>query len=331
MDWTYSLKQWLDFDVNWADIVFNCLSASLAYNIAIFTTLWGLSLIFNLADVVDFYWGLGFFSLALLYLDAARTLGGIEWADFWARPNSESLLLAMLAVWGLRLSTHIIVRSMRKEFKEDERYAQQRAYYGANFWWASFFTVFMPAAIVQWVVSATLMFSILATYTRTILLRTTYTLTPFDILGFGVWFCGFILEAVADWQLMNFKSKPENKGRVFSSGVWSWTRHPNHLGDSLVWIGYFITSLNMLLIPDKQVAMSAFLLSLASPATMIWMLRTWTGAKKVEDSIMKSRPGYAEYMQSTPGFVPHISREHKAPIKQPEPTLRATRMVAPSE
>jgi len=334
MTLTDSLKNLLDFNVNWADLVFSCLSVSFAYNVAAFTSLWVISLLFNLADVVDFYWGLGFFSLALLYSDAARAVGGLEWANFWVRPTSESLLLGMLAVWSLRLSTHIIVRSMNREFKEDERYAQQRARYGSNFWWVSFFTIFMPAAIVQWLVSVTLMFSILATYARTLALKTTYTLTPFDVLGFGVWLCGFVLEAVADWQLMAFKSKPENKDKVCTSGVWSWTRHPNHFGDALVWVGYFLTSLNMLMIPDKPIAISAFILSLASPATMIWMLKTWTGAKKLEDTVMSKREGYAEYIKTTPGFVPHVggTHEHHAPLKQPEPAQRATaRTVTPSE
>jgi len=304
--------------------------------VAAFSALWGLSLPLNLVDIVDMYWGLGFFSLALLYSDAARAMGGIEWANFWARPASESLLLGMLAVWSLRLSVHIVVRSMNKGFQEDERYAQQRRKHGAKFWWISFFTVFMPAAIVQWVVSATLLFSILSIYSRTMVLRTSNTLTLFDVVGFGVWFCGFLLETVADWQLMTFKAKPENKNKVCTSGVWSWTRHPNHFGDALVWAGYFITSLNMLLIPDKSVAISAFILSLASPATMIWMLKDWTGAKQLEDSIMSNRPGYSEYVKNTPAFVPHFgqkAREHKAPEHKqpPEAASSQRRLVTPSD
>jgi len=335
MAWQEFITHVFDFNVDWSSIIFSSLTLSLAYCITAFSVLWVISLFFNLVDVVDMYWGLGFFTIALLYSDAAQTIGGMVWPNFWARPSSESLLLGMLAVWGLRLSTHIIIRSMNREFREDTRYAEQRAKYGASFWWVSFFTIFLPHALLQWVVSFCLMFSILATYARTTALRTTETLTGFDILGFAVWLCGFVLEAVADWQLLNFQRNPANRGKVCTSKLWSLTRHPNHFGDLLVWLGYFITSLNMLLIPDKSVAFSAFIVSLCSPLAMYWMLDSWKGAKKLESAIMNRRAGYADYKKTTPEFMPKMAGpEHtaKTEIKGGgEPIPVHTRTVTPSE
>jgi steroid 5-alpha reductase family enzyme len=312
---------------------------SLAYCLTAFSVLWVISLFFNLVDVIDMYWGLGFFTLAILYSDAAQTVGGLIWPNFWARPTSESLLLGMLAVWGLRLSTHIILRSMNKEFREDPRYTEQRAKYGTSFWWVSFFNIFLPHALLQWVGSFCLMFSILATYARTTALRTTDTLTGFDILGFGVWLFGFVVQSIADWQLLSFQRNAANKGRVCTSGLWSLSRHPNHFGDLLVWLGYFITSLNMLLIPDKSVAFSAFVVSIASPLAMYWMLDTWKGAKKIESVVLNKRPGYAEYRKCTPEFMPkmpqheirHITERTEAVVKGPEPIPVQTRTVTPAD
>jgi steroid 5-alpha reductase family enzyme len=51
---------------------------------------------------------------------------------------------------------------------------------------------------------------------------------------------GFFFEAVGDGQLARFKTNPANKGKVMSSGVWHFTRHPNYFGDSAQWWGYYL-------------------------------------------------------------------------------------------
>ena len=59
-----------------------------------------------------------------------------------------------------------------------------------------------------------------------------------DALGFGIFAAGISIEAVADWQKDAFRSRPENKGRFITEGLWSWSRHPNYFGECLLWYVY---------------------------------------------------------------------------------------------
>ena len=59
-------------------------------------------------------------------------------------------------------------------------------------------------------------------------------------MGFGLFLFGFLFEMIADWQLVRFKSKPENQGKVLDTGLWKYTRHPNHFGDAVAWWGLFL-------------------------------------------------------------------------------------------
>ena len=65
-------------------------------------------------------------------------------------------------------------------------------------------------------------------------------LTFFDFVGAALWLIGFFFEAVGDAQLVRFKANPANKGKIMTSGVWRYTRHPNYFGDAAQWWGYFL-------------------------------------------------------------------------------------------
>ena len=56
-----------------------------------------------------------------------------------------------------------------------------------------------------------------------------------DLLGVGIFATGLGIEAAADWQKDEFRSRPESKGRFITEGLWSWSRHPNYFGECLLW------------------------------------------------------------------------------------------------
>ena len=63
----------------------------------------------------------------------------------------------------------------------------------------------------------------------------------FDGLGVLLWIFGFGLEWIADRSLRQAK---ESGVKLLTTGVWSWCRHPNYLGDALVWWGFALMSIN---------------------------------------------------------------------------------------
>ena len=66
------------------------------------------------------------------------------------------------------------------------------------------------------------------------------------IVGIVVWVAGFAIEVVADRQKSTFKQNPANAGRFITTGLWAWSRHPNYLGEIVLWIGMAIMAVPIL-------------------------------------------------------------------------------------
>jgi steroid 5-alpha reductase family enzyme len=65
-------------------------------------------------------------------------------------------------------------------------------------------------------------------------------------LGAFVWLFGFIIEVVADKHKSAFRKDPANSGKFISSGLWSWSRHPNYFGEMLLWFGVAVMAVPVL-------------------------------------------------------------------------------------
>lgn len=241
----------------------------LALIIGLMTLLWLLSLALKNASIVDIFWGSGFVILAWVYYLLSDGFGG------------RNLLLSFLvSIWGLRLSIYILYRNAGKG--EDFRYRKWREEHGPNWWWRSFFQVFMLQGLLMWIVSIPLLAAMHAGSAGW---------TFLDGAAILIWMIGFIFEAGGDWQLARFKAQPENKGRLLTTGFWGLTRHPNYFGDSMVWWGFFFFAL-----PSGW-------WTIFSPAIMMLLLMRVSGVALLERSL-KVKPGYENYMNNTPAFFP---------------------------
>jgi steroid 5-alpha reductase family enzyme len=117
--------------------------------------------------------------------------------------------------------------------------------------------------------------------------------------GTALWVVGMFFEGVGDWQLTRFKEDPANRGRIMDRGLWRLTRHPNYFGDFLVWWGLYALSCGHW---SSAVAV-------VSPLVMSFLLVRGSGKPMLERH-MADRPGYAEYMARTSGFLPLPPRAH---------------------
>jgi steroid 5-alpha reductase family enzyme len=239
--------------------------------------LWAVSLARRDASIVDIWWGPGFALLAAVALALAP----------YAPPRS-GLLLAMVALWGLRLGLHLFVRNRGQA--EDPRYARMRRRHGARFGWVSLGTVFGLQAGLQWFVSLPVQVALLAPGDR--------PLGAWDALGAALFAIGFGFESVGDWQLRRFRADPANRGRVLDTGLWRYTRHPNYFGDSLVWWGLFATAC----------ATPFGFATVASPLAMTFLLLRVSGVALLERSLVRSRPAYRDYIERTSAFFPRPPR-----------------------
>lgn len=233
---------------------------------------WSLSLLRRDASIVDIVWGLGFVLVAW----AAKFVTGASGSGNW-------LLLAMVTVWGVRLAGYLAKRNLGKG--EDFRYQAMRRKHGERFAIVSLYTVFGLQGALMFVVSIPV----------TMGQRNTGAGAGFvALLGFIVWAVGMYFEAVGDAQLARFKRDPENAGQIMDQGLWALTRHPNYFGDAMVWWGLAIVG------SSQGAGVWAFL----GAAVMTVLLVRVSGAAMLDRLLAKRKPGYADYMARTSGFIP---------------------------
>ncbi|MEZ5000725.1 MAG: DUF1295 domain-containing protein [Bacteroidales bacterium] len=244
--------------------------------VSFMTILWLVSLYLTNASIVDPFWGFGFVLLNLFYFFSSGT------------PDLKKyILLALVTLWGLRLSIHLFIRNAGKG--EDFRYRQFRKDYGEKrYWWVSFFQVFLLQAVLLWLVSAPLY----AVNSREV--------NPgvFDYAGLAIWLIGFIFESGGDYQLSRFRANPDNRGKILDSGFWKYTRHPNYFGDAAVWWGFALLSIGS----------GGYIHILGSLLMTILLVRV-SGVMLLEKSLKDKKPGYAEYISKTRPFVPWFPRK----------------------
>jgi steroid 5-alpha reductase family enzyme len=261
--------------MNWFHFA-DTLAAGLVVSLAAMILLWLLSLRLRDASIVDIWWGPGFALIAwTVYLMTHAQ-------------SPRALLVALLAtVWGLRLGLTLFRR--KKGHGEDRRYAAQRARVKGSVALWSLKSVFLLQGVVMWLVSLPLQIAIFQ--------REPALLGPLGWIGAVLWLVGFLFEAVGDAQMDAFRADPANKGKVMDRGLWAWTRHPNYFGDTCVWIGFALIACDQ----------PSGLIGLISPLAMGYFLVKVTGVPLLERYLMK-RPGYAEYADRTPAFLPRPPR-----------------------
>ncbi|XTR51935.1 DUF1295 domain-containing protein [Pseudarthrobacter sp. So.54] len=199
------------------------------------------------------------------------------------------LLLALVAVWGIRLAVHIGVRAHGGH--EDPRYVDMLSAAPGSRNVFALRKVYLPQGVILFFVSLTVQVGMFSTG----------PLGWLAWLGVVFWAVGFVFETVGDWQLSAFKADSSRRGTVLNTGLWRYTRHPNYFGDAAVWAGIFLVA------ADSWPG----LLTVLSPALMIWLLAGKSG-KPLTEKVMSARPGYREYVESTSGFVPLPPRTHRS-------------------
>ncbi len=224
-------------------------------------------------NVVDVTWGLALVGVAVVC--AALSPAWETW-----------LALGLVAVWGLRLSWHILVRSRGKG--EDPRYAEVL---GGGGFGVAVRKVFVVQGAAVWLVSLPLQAAAVTDLT---------TSWPVG-LGVVVWAVGMVFEVVGDRQLAAYRARPrDDRPPVLDTGLWGWTRHPNYFGDACVWWGIW-------LVAAVSAGWLPALLTVVAPVTMTFFLRNVTGAALLEET-MSQRPGWDDYAARVPLFFPRPPR-----------------------
>jgi steroid 5-alpha reductase family enzyme len=212
--------------------------------------------------------------------------GSALWPVAGAAPNARQwLVAALVAIWSLRLGSHIAARTAK--ITDDPRYAAFATEWGVDSPRKMF--IFLQN---QGFGSIPLVFSIfVASRFPDHMMRLQ------DYLGALILFIGIAGEALADAQLKNFRENPANKGRVCDAGLWRWSRHPNYFFEWFGWLAYPVIAIS----PDYPWGWATLL----APLFMYWILVHVTGIPPLEQQMLRSRgERYRDYQARTSMFFP---------------------------
>jgi steroid 5-alpha reductase family enzyme len=252
-------------------VALQCLSFIIVY-----ATLWfWIALFFERNDVADIAWGLGYVLLCLFIL--LRYDVGVL----------GKLVLALIMLWGLRLSIHIFLRNRSKT--EDFRYKKWRQEWGKNFFLRSYLQVFLLQGFFLWVI-----------------ISPAYILPSFPLnhlpmvsmVGIFLWLIGFMFQVVADAQLSTFKKN--RNAVVLQTGIWKYSRHPNYFGEILMWWSIYII---ILPIPNA-------VFFIVSPITITFLIMYVSGVPMLEKRY-ENVAEYQIYAQKTNQLFPWFPKKNK--------------------
>lgn len=127
-------------------------------------------------------------------------------------------------------------------------------------------------------------------------------LSLLDDLALVIWFLGFAVETLADAQKRRYRETHGSEGFI-TTGLWRFSRHPNYLGEIILWAGVALLALP---------ALSGWqYVTLISPLFVFLLLTRVSGIPLLERKAQKrwgDDPVYIAYRDSTPVLVPFIGR-----------------------
>jgi steroid 5-alpha reductase family enzyme len=222
-------------------------------------------------SVIDIGWGLGIALIASIsYLQNTQS-------------TSDTLLLFMTLIWGLRLTFFIFFRAKGKG--EDPRYTKFRNEWMPHPNLNAYFKVYIFQGLLMLIVSLPISFSMSLGKQE---------FSALNWLGVLLWIIGFSFECWADYYLSRWKLNPLNSGKICTTGPWSISRFPNYFGEILLWYGIYFAGFS----PE-----SAW--TILGPFTINFLIVRVTGIPPLENRY-KSRLDYQEYAKRVPRLIPLI-------------------------
>ncbi len=213
----------------------------------------------------------------------------------WAGSQSESpsareLIVSLLVViWALRLSSFLYLRIHRAG--KDGRFDRLKT---------------SPIRfLVPWTIQGLWVF---LTMIVVIVINSQAESAPelgiWDATGLLIWLLGFSIEVIADNQKSVFNANSENQGKWIDSGLWSYSRHPNYLGEIMLWTGIACFGISCFSGMER--------LAWISPIFIYLLLTKISGVPILDRRGLEKwgdQPEYHKYREETPTLLPRLTRK----------------------
>jgi steroid 5-alpha reductase family enzyme len=269
----------------WVTILFapieDPLGLTLAADVVATLVIFGWSVVYDNSSFYDAYWSVIPIAIVLYWVTLAE-------------PSVPSLRIAgvlfVVSVWGTRLTWNW-ARGWTGLDHEDWRYTDFRAQFPRIYWLVSFTGVhFFPTLIV--------FAGMAAVYPA--LTFDTQDLGWIDLIALAVGLGGISFEWIADRELRAFVMGPKQPGETLRTGLWRYSRHPNYLGEMMIWWSLFLFGLAA----DPEWAK----LGVLAPVAMSGMF-LFVSIPLIEKRSLARRTDYQQVIDETSMLIPLPPRQ----------------------
>ena len=206
-------------------------------------------------------------------------------ASFYAFLNAPStnifsiVVVSCISCWAIRLGTFLFMRINKDG--QDKRFIEIKPSFSRF--------------LMTWTLSGTWVSICLLCVITAISSNSGVKGGTLFYFGLILFLFGFIIEIVADYQKTLFRNNIVNKNKFITSGLWSYSRHPNYMGEILLWFGISVMSISSL--------SGIEYITLISPVFVYLLLTRISGVNFLEESANKKwghLDEYKDYMSKTP-------------------------------
>ena len=253
----------------------------LTADIAATLVIYAFARVFLNASFYDAYWSVAPLAIALYYV-----LGASSGDAVFTR---QVVVVTLVFIWGVRL-TYNWARQWRGLGHEDWRYANMREKSKRLFWIVELSGIEMMPTIIVFLGCLSL-YPALSTGTS--------PLGALDWVAIVVTSAAIIIEATADQQLRRFVKTNPQPGKIMSTGLWAYSRHPNYLGEVMFWWGLFLFAL---------AADLSHWWVFVGPLAMT-VLFIFISIPMMDKRNLERRPGYEDHMRKVSAFIPWFPKK----------------------
>ena len=230
------------------------------------------SVILGNASVYDPYWSVQPIVIVFAFaFSGTLTAGGV-------------LLIVAITIWGVRLTANWAY-TFHGLNHQDWRYTMLKEKTGIFYPLINFIGIHMVPTLI---VYACVMPAVAVLYFAP-------NFHPLCILFVCISLAATLLQSVSDWQMQKFRrEKAEGRTSGFiHSGLWKYSRHPNYLGEILMWWGIALAAI--VLMPSRWYLLLGALLN-----TVLF----FSVSIPMADNRMAGREGFEEYKKQTRMLLP---------------------------
>ena len=218
-------------------------------------------------------------------------LGFSLWAGSQSEPPSprEFIVSLLVVIWSLRLSSFLYFRIHRTG--KDGRFDQLKT---------------SPIRfLVPWTLQGLWVFlTMIVVIVINSQADSASQLGIWDGIGLSIWILGFGIETIADNQKTVFNKESNNQGKWIDRGLWSYTRHPNYLGEVLLWTGIAFFGVSCFTGLEK--------VAWISPVFIFLLLTKISGIPILNKRALEKwgdNPEYQKYRDNTPALFPRLNKK----------------------